>query len=40
MDRSNTNRHSARSPNGALVLSMFLRPNIFLSDDKEGVQLR
>jgi len=38
--RPKGNRHSARSPNGALVLSMFLRPNIFLSDDKEGVQLR
>ena len=35
-----TNRHSARSPHGALVLSMFLKPNIFLTDDKQGVQLR
>jgi anti-sigma factor ChrR (cupin superfamily) len=38
--RPKGNRHTARSPNGALVLSMFLRPNIFLSGDKEGVQLR
>jgi quercetin dioxygenase-like cupin family protein len=38
--RPKGNRHSARSPKGALVLSMFLKPNIFLSDDKEGVQLR
>ncbi|HEU0218645.1 MAG TPA: cupin domain-containing protein [Stellaceae bacterium] len=38
--RPKGNRHSARSPNGALVLSMFLKPNIFLTDDKEGVQLR
>src|SRR5215472_10086909 len=38
--RPKGNRHTARSPNGALVLSMFLRPNIFLTDDKEGVQLR
>ena len=33
-------RHAARSPNGALVLSMFLRPNIFLDDKNAGVQLR
>jgi quercetin dioxygenase-like cupin family protein len=38
--RPKGNRHSARSPNGALVLSMFLKPNIFLTEDKEGVQLR
>lgn len=38
--RPKGNRHTARSPNGALVLSMFLRPNIFLTDDKDGVQLR
>ena len=38
--RPKGNRHCARSPNGALVLSMFLKPNIFLTDDKEGVQLR
>ncbi len=38
--RPKGNRHSARSPNGALVLSMFLKPNIFLTDDKQGVRLR
>ena len=38
--RPKGNRHSARSPNGALVLSMFLKPNIFLTGDKDGVQLR
>ena len=38
--RPKGNRHSARSPNGALVLSMFLKPNIFLTDDKQGVPLR
>jgi len=38
--RPKGNRHSARSPHGALVLSMFLKPNIFLSDDKQGMQLR
>ena len=38
--RPRGNRHSARSPNGALVLSMFLKPNIFLTGDNEGVTLR
>lgn len=38
--RPKGNRHTARSPNGALVLSMFLRPNIFLTEDKQGVRLR
>jgi len=38
--RPKGNRHIARSPNGALVLSIFLKPNIFLTGDKEGVQLR
>jgi anti-sigma factor ChrR (cupin superfamily) len=38
--RPKGNRHVARSPSGALVLSMFLRPNIFLSGDNEGVRLR
>ncbi len=38
--RPKGNRHLARSPNGALVLSMFLRPNIFLTGDKDGLQLR
>jgi anti-sigma factor ChrR (cupin superfamily) len=38
--RPRGNRHIAKSPNGALVLSIFLKPNIFLTGDKEGVQLR
>jgi anti-sigma factor ChrR (cupin superfamily) len=38
--RPKGNRHTARSPNGALVLSMFLRPNIFLTGEAEGQQLR
>ena len=38
--RPKGNRHIAKSPNGALVLSVFLKPNIFLNGDKEGVQLR
>ena len=38
--RPKGNRHTARSPNGALVLSMFLKPNIFLSGAAEGQQLR
>src|SRR5215813_1965779 len=38
--RPKGNRHTARSPKGALVLSMFLKPNIFLTGENEGVQLR
>jgi len=38
--RPKGNRHTARSPNGALVLSMFLKPNIFLTGDTEGQSLR
>src|SRR5882724_7810666 len=38
--RPKGNRHTARSPHGALVLSMFLKPNTFLTGDKEGVPLR
>jgi anti-sigma factor ChrR (cupin superfamily) len=38
--RPKGNRHIAKSPNGALVLSMFLKPNIFLSGDVEGQPLR
>ena len=33
-------RHEAWAPDGALILSMFLRPNIFLDGENEGVQLR
>ena len=38
--RPKGNRHVAKSPTGALVLSIFLKPNIFLSGDAEGQQLR
>jgi anti-sigma factor ChrR (cupin superfamily) len=38
--RPKGNRHIAKSPNGALVLSVFLKPNIFLSGAAEGQQLR
>ena len=38
--RPKGNRHIAKSPNGALVLSVFLKPNIFLTGASEGRQLR
>jgi len=38
--RPKGNRHIAKSPNGALVLSVFLKPNIFLDGAAEGQQLR
>jgi anti-sigma factor ChrR (cupin superfamily) len=38
--RPKGNRHVAKSPHGALVLSIFLKPNIFLGGDSEGQQLR
>jgi anti-sigma factor ChrR (cupin superfamily) len=38
--RPKGNRHIARSPNGALVLSIFLKPNIFLAGDAAGQGLR
>jgi anti-sigma factor ChrR (cupin superfamily) len=38
--RPKGNRHVARSTNGALVLSMFLKPNIFLGGESKGRQLR
>jgi anti-sigma factor ChrR (cupin superfamily) len=38
--RPKGNRHTARSPKGALVLSVFLKPNIFLTGASEGQQLR
>lgn len=34
------NRHVATAPNGALVLSMFLKPNIFLDAELEGQELK
>lgn len=30
------NRHDARSPNGCLILSVFLKPNLFLDKDTVG----
>ena len=38
--RPKGNRHIAKSPNGALVLSVFLKPNIFLGGVAEGQSLR
>lgn len=37
--RPKGNRHIATSPNGALVISFFLRPNIFLSGKAQGKEL-
>ena len=37
--RPKGNRHIARSPGGALVLSIFLKPNIFLAGDAAGQDL-
>jgi anti-sigma factor ChrR (cupin superfamily) len=34
------NRHVARAPNGALILGMFLKPNIFLAGDNAGKPLK
>jgi len=34
------NRHVAKAPNGALILGMFLKPNIFLAGDGAGQQLK
>jgi anti-sigma factor ChrR (cupin superfamily) len=34
--RPKGNRHTARSPDGALVISFFLKPNKFLDGDLEG----
>ena len=38
--RPKGNRHIAKSPGGALVLSVFLKPNIFLGGAAEGQPLR
>lgn len=38
--RPKGNRHIARSPNGALVLSMFLKPNKFLDGELAGAELK
>jgi anti-sigma factor ChrR (cupin superfamily) len=37
--RPEGNRHVARAPRGALVLSFFLKPNIFLTEELNGVTL-
>ncbi len=37
--RPKHNRHMARSPKGALVISFFLRPNMFLTGDIAGTTL-
>ena len=38
--RPKGNRHLARSPNGALVISFFLKPNKFLEGDLAGKELK
>ncbi|MBO9513060.1 MAG: cupin domain-containing protein [Variovorax sp.] len=38
--RPKGNQHIARSPDGALVLSMFLRPNMILEGEYAGRELR
>jgi len=38
--RPKGNRHVARSPNGALVLSFFLKPNKFLEGSLAGQELK
>ena len=38
--RPRGNRHVARSPGGALVLSFFLKPNRFLVGELAGVELK
>lgn len=38
--RPKGNRHTARSPHGALVLSFFLKPNKFLKGEIAGQELR
>lgn len=38
--RPKGNRHIARSPNGALVISFFLKPNLFLEGSHAGKELK
>ena len=38
--RPKGNRHLARSPRGALVLSFFLKPNLFLEGEYAGQELK
>lgn len=38
--RPRGNRHIARAPNGALVISFFIKPNRFLEGDLAGQELK
>ena len=38
--RPRGNRHIARSPNGALIISFFLKPNKFLEGPLQGLELK
>ncbi|SFP26422.1 cupin domain-containing protein [Variovorax sp. 770b2] len=38
--RPKGNRHLARSPGGALVISFFLKPNLFLEGEHAGKELK
>lgn len=38
--RPRGNRHIARSPKGALVLSFFIKPNRFIGGDQDGKELK
>ncbi len=38
--RPKGNRHLARSPDGALVISFFLKPNLFLEGEHAGKELK
>jgi anti-sigma factor ChrR (cupin superfamily) len=38
--RPRGNRHLARAPDGALVLSFFLKPNKFIGGDLDGRELK
>ncbi len=38
--RPRGNRHLARSPDGALVLSFFLKPNRFIGGEFDGLELK
>ena len=38
--RPGGSRHDAWSPNGALILSIFLKPNIFYDGEHDGLELK
>lgn len=38
--RPRGNRHLARAPDGALVISFFLKPNKFIGGDLDGTELK